>query len=604
MQSGDQAGMTDRTVIQNILHPDDEYCSVKELFYREDPENIHVNGYFNLFCIEKRKAYTTIDELYLELEVKGFASLILMHDRTRILEMDLPTDGSYTVRFPYEEFDSGVFWFMLKKRAGSSGTGQLFTGCYTGRAAKMRTVNIAVDICTFRREEMLLKNLRTITDRVLARNGHIRVYVADNAGSLSGNSAFEDVIGRSCGRIRIIPNRNVGGAGGFTRGMIEALRQKEEFGFTHILLMDDDAVFEPDLFTRLFSLLSTLKDEYADATVGGALLRSEFPYVQQVSGEYLDKFAPRSDFSAQDLREFDICTSEYMCGTGREYDLYAAWWCCCYPVGTVREDSLPVPFFLHCDDIEFGLRNSKHPVLFLNGICIWHPGGDLMFRRINNYYDVRNYLVTNALHLPDTTWKDAVYFILRLAAGAVFEYRYHDVRLIADGVKDFLKGPGLILDEDEEEKNASIRQYYNDAMPAYRVDESPDRERFAAIDKSVDLQLMRSLHDGSLKKGRTGWKQLLTLNGHLLPAIRTDKEMIICTWDAPAAAYRQKSLILYEPFTNRYYMVRRDPSRCIGSLAITALLAVRLAAGYSRTAERFKGSFKELTSLDMWERRL
>ena len=80
--------------------------------------------------------------------------------------------------------------------------------------------------------------------------------------------------------------------------------------------------------------------------------------------------------------------------------------------------------------------------------------------------------------------------------------------------------------------------------------------------------------------------------------------MIICTWDAPAAAYRQKSLILYEPFTNRYYKVRRDPSRCIGSLAITALLAVRLAAGYSRTAERFKGSFKELTSLDMWERRL
>ena len=35
----------------------------------------------------------------------------------------------------------------------------------------------------------------------------------------------------------------------------------------------------------------------------------------------------------------------------------------------VRPDNLPIPLFLHHDDIEFGIRNQKAGIVFLNGLA-------------------------------------------------------------------------------------------------------------------------------------------------------------------------------------------------------------------------------------------
>ncbi|WP_027205229.1 hypothetical protein [Butyrivibrio fibrisolvens] len=43
--------------------------------------------------------------------------------------------------------------------------------------------------------------------------------------------------------IKVIPNANTGGTGGFSRGMMEAIDRKDALGLTHLLMMDDDAVF-------------------------------------------------------------------------------------------------------------------------------------------------------------------------------------------------------------------------------------------------------------------------------------------------------------------------------------------------------------------------
>ena len=53
-------------------------------------------------------------------------------------------------------------------------------------------------------------------------------------------------------KIDIIQNMNAGGAGGFTRGMIEIMNRKEKEGYSHVLLMDDDAIIQPDLLVRLY----------------------------------------------------------------------------------------------------------------------------------------------------------------------------------------------------------------------------------------------------------------------------------------------------------------------------------------------------------------
>lgn len=49
-------------------------------------------------------------------------------------------------------------------------------------------------------------------------------------------------------------NKNVGGSGGFTRGMIESIRQKPKA--THVLLMDDDVVVLSESIKRTYCVFT------------------------------------------------------------------------------------------------------------------------------------------------------------------------------------------------------------------------------------------------------------------------------------------------------------------------------------------------------------
>ena len=74
--------------------------------------------------------------------------------------------------------------------------------------------------------------------------------------------------------VHLVPNRNCGGAGGFTRGMIEALKDP---GFTHVILMDDDIVLNPEVLTKTMLFLSSVKKEWQDAPLGGSLIERAIP---------------------------------------------------------------------------------------------------------------------------------------------------------------------------------------------------------------------------------------------------------------------------------------------------------------------------------------
>lgn len=53
--------------------------------------------------------------------------------------------------------------------------------------------------------------------------------------------------------------------------------------------MDDDAVVEPDLLVRIYGFLSTVKEIWKDITIGGALLREDYPYLLLCAGEWWKK---------------------------------------------------------------------------------------------------------------------------------------------------------------------------------------------------------------------------------------------------------------------------------------------------------------------------
>ena len=67
--------------------------------------------------------------------------------------------------------------------------------------------------------------------------------------------------------VNIIPNENLGGSGGFTRGLMHL---KENGSYTHCLFMDDDASCEVEGIKRTISFLEHALDH--KTALAGAML--------------------------------------------------------------------------------------------------------------------------------------------------------------------------------------------------------------------------------------------------------------------------------------------------------------------------------------------
>ena len=126
---------------------------------------------------------------------------------------------------------------------------------------------------------------------------------------------------------------------------------------------------------------------------------------------------------------------------------YGAWWFSCIPMGYVNEMGLPMPFFVRCDDVEFGLR-CKPTYMTMNGICVWHARFEGRFNAaVACYQYVRNMLVTRALHIRRGDW---VFMLLywRLFHIYLRTMDYAAAELWLDGLEDYLKGPGFLMEGD------------------------------------------------------------------------------------------------------------------------------------------------------------
>ena len=406
--------------LQSILLPDKAVCEISELYYHKKGNRIDYNGYFNLFYVEKRKKYTDIENLKISIRLCGYERLVLVHDGIDVKEVTLEPKRykEYLIDFPYSDYNKGCFWVALYEDKSSPEKG--INGYYVTDPMNFtpRKVNIGIDICTFRREEYVARNLKQLKEKILSNSNlnvsnHIGIYIIDNGQTLQDCKAVQLIVRECNDKVTVVPNMNAGGAGGFSRGMIEILKKRDLEDFTHILLMDDDAIVEPDLLVRIYGFLSTIKEIWKDITIGGALLREDYPYLLLCAGEWWKKGKTVNTEANLDLRTLKAASSEYLTGTGKEYDgQYSGWWCCCFSLNVVRSDNMPIPLFIHRDDIEFGLRNAKYGITFLNGVGVWHRGFEYTIDA-NSYYDTRNTLIELAINKEKGKKRIAMQVVLK-----------------------------------------------------------------------------------------------------------------------------------------------------------------------------------------------
>lgn len=455
--------------------------------------------YFGAFSLKKWRLYTGVGDLtptlVLETSAPVHVTLTTMLyrrlEKRTLLDVDEPTrttaDGWYRYEIAYPAgLDAQLVSFTVT--TGDS-PAQLRAVCYgvDMDPSSRRDVRIEIITTTFRKERQVTGNIDLIRRSLLEDprwGGHFRLTVVDN-----GRSLPDDVVA-GCPSITVIPNGNVGGAGGFAAGMIHAV---ENGWATHVLLMDDDVTVCPESFKRTLRLLEYADDEYASATVAGAMLSTaNFELQQEDIGQIqpsrnLQPFKPRLIMD----REYDITFNEEMIPSSKDRGLYSAWWYSCFPVDRIREFGLPIPLFYRRDDVEYSTRiQEKERLRFitLNGVCVWHDPFELRWNpAVEVYLAARNLLIQQAFTPDPGNGMDANIGRLRetiVNAGRHFDYP--SMGLVCDAVEDYLRGPDCYRHPVGERMLMAAMAKAEKLRPLAEIEGAPDSVNMWRVEESAN----------------------------------------------------------------------------------------------------------------------
>jgi galactofuranosylgalactofuranosylrhamnosyl-N-acetylglucosaminyl-diphospho-decaprenol beta-1,5/1,6-galactofuranosyltransferase len=408
---------------------------------------ISLDTYFNIFSTSKYSKWTTVTSVTVELKTEGWFKYELFlrrkDEKDRLISMT-EDYGPVSISFDILKKD-GSYSHYLKLTALEDRC-VLRGGRYVADA-KPSQVKTAVIICTYKREEYVQKNVLALCSELLDNtnstvNDALEIFVIDNGQSLSGLLPEHPLV-------KLIPNKNCGGSGGFTRGLIEALKRKDEI--THVLLMDDDVVIDTNAIEKTIQFLKVLRPEYSDLHIAGGMLDMDRPVIQHEATACWDgNIHPNN--TGLDLTDPQALLENE---TEKKAD-YAAWWYLCFHLNLVNQDSLPMPFFIKGDDIEYGLRNMRH-VLVINGVGVWHEGFVGKERPYLDYYIIRNYMVINAIYgIKSRTSVTMSVLFKRMMRAVIFDAP-EIVEYVSKAVMDYLSGPGLFQKIDQERLNAELR---------------------------------------------------------------------------------------------------------------------------------------------------
>lgn len=533
------------------------------------------NTYFNSFFAAERKRLTEIERVRFLLKLCGTGRVQIRRTDSRGNEkllaevpFALKEETELTIGSDYSLSRLGtVCWLrILADRGGVSLTG----GCVVTES-EARQVRFACCFCTYQREREIRRTVQTLLKGVSAEDSPLKervdFYIADNGHTLRPED-FGDAE-----QVFLFENPNYGGSGGFTRCLMEA-GLKNKGRYSHLILMDDDALILSSVLERTAQLAAFLKPEYQAYMIGGALLSQQQPWLQVENGAEFRRRGSALNGERIDLRIFENVRRILR----RDRDVnYNAWFFACIPGSFVTDTNLPLPFFLHGDDIEYGLRFQKR-ILSLNGICAWHPDPTTNRKPAMNYYNHRNYSIIEAIHGADTSAEQYLVTegikILRYLT----EYRYDDALCSIRGSEDFLKGIDWLRRQDPEALNREVM--------AWRQQERCHIEHAAE-------QIPAPSKAG--KRNR-----LVKLLNLALP-IKTERRVYGADAGWPEIDHgRTGEICIVDPVTGDGLRYRRDRQKQREVWKAFRQFSRHLLAEYGRIAEQWRERWPELANETFW----
>lgn len=599
--------------LQNILFPSTDTCTEESMYFRRENDvffswctdwiDIHPDGvidfdtYFNGFSAEKWLKYSKVKTVFLTVKVKGYVRLTMMRKEKMGEKILTEYTGEYLCITQNDEVKEFTFPFLTSSPTGMycfritgvEGISRFFSAHYSTDLpdSEMNPVKIGIDICTYKRERFVEGNLALLNSRFLNNPesfmyDKLEIFISDNAHTLDIKKLTTD-------KIHIVQNKNVGGAGGFTRGMIEIKKVKNKHHITHVLVMDDDILIEPEAIFRTCTMLSCVKDEYKDAFIGGAMLRLDNRYIQTESGAVWNGGYLISLKSGMDFRTLDACLFNEF----EEHAQFSAWWYCAFPVDVVTDDNLPMPIFIRGDDVEYGLRNMKHLIL-MNGICVWHEPFEFKYSSFLYYYILRNRLIDNALHNMVLPKKEFVDILWTQVMDEIRLYRYKNAELLMRGVEDFFKGVEWLAKQDGEKLHQDIMKN------GYKLQYLEDMDEHYNFFYPMYEQ---SLRDTPMTDRKSRIVNHYTINGTYLKPLK-DYTIVPTVGPCMSSVYRVNVVLNYDFASRKGFVTKRNVSECKRLIKRLNKLIKQVNSEYDEKISRFTNDAKKLMTLDFWNKYL
>lgn len=489
--------------LQSLVLPNLEVCSEEAMYLRPNAlawselatlqlhflsaGTVSTDTFYNGLTVSAWKTLAEVRTLVLTMEGNGrFVVTFGLHRRGQatlwVGEEHADIAPGETAHMPvrcWERLTDGMLFYRVR----AVEPGVITAARYQTRDAPLHAVKLGVVITHFNRTAQVLPAIERIRASVLTRpelQGDITLTVVDNSRNLA--LAAQPNIER-------IPNRNLGGTGGFVRGLLSLV---DGGTHTHALFMDDDASCEAESIARTHALLRYARDPRQ--CVAGALLRELAPWHLLEKGARFDGEV-RPICGGLDVRHVEHLLEAENPPVPPDY---AAWWFFAFPLAEVRH--YPFPFFVRGDDIHFGLSN-RFKIATLNGVACFGEDFSSKHSPLTAYLDARYHLVL-ALLGPRPPGSRLYWIASRLFLKQLNSYHYSSARAVTLALKHVMQGPGFFRD------NLNLQ-----AVRSEIAGWVPNEKLLPLDGSALDLR-------GARRTRESKWRRLgrlVTLQGFLLP---------------------------------------------------------------------------------------
>ncbi|MDY3690242.1 MAG: glycosyltransferase [Bifidobacterium pseudolongum] len=560
--------------------------------------------FFNAFPAGYWRRWTRVDAVQFSARVRGRGTIMLFRSSGRglfepagTIDVNAPTRAT-TVRAELAMtglMDGGFFWFDAK--AGDSDDLTIEDAAWSvpveARRGSDGTLSIA--ITTFNRAPYCLNQLKAIAGDANVRGRLDTIYCTDQGTDLVRDEPGFAAVAKDLGsQLTYVRQRNMGGSGGFARGMYETVKAGKS---DYTLLLDDDAISEPESIMRAV--------QFADyctrpTIVGGGMFHLDNRTMLYTLGERYNRASywtqPAAgleynhDFATQPLRDSPKLHR-------RADSDFNGWWMCLIPTQIMREIGLAQPLFIKFDDVDYGLRAEDHGyhTVCLPGVAVWHQAWHAKdpSRTWEGYYLYRNHWICSLLHCTKPSWH-FLYGMLFDDAKAGVELVYSAMHLHHLALRDIMRGPEYIADTLATKLGdvRKAREGFPDSATTRNRDDFPTpkaeyianmKPRPSTID--VRLQAMKTIAKAFVSRGN-GMRD-------------TQPDLLIPSRDASWPAYAGvNSAVVTSPDGDSVAWLRRDSKLYRQQTMRGLFLAKELLKRWERLAEEYQNS--DMASFEAW----